>query len=131
MRIDCPNCHRLLKEPNKPRQESDSGFDATGFAVGMATGVPLSPTHGVSVGSMIGAAMHSEPARSEEAPAPSAPEPSYSAPELLGSGALTPLRTLRHRSIAAVADRPEGRIDDPSARSAPPGPRPGGCHPAL
>jgi predicted nucleic acid-binding Zn-ribbon protein len=81
MRIDCPNCHRLLKEPNKPRQESDSGFDATGFAVGMATGVPLSPTHGVSVGSMIGAAMHSEPARSEEAPAPSAPEPSYSAPE--------------------------------------------------
>lgn len=95
LRMDCPNCHRLLKHPDKIRQDDNGGFDATGFAVGMATGVPLSPTHGVSVGSMLGAALHSDPARSEPEPAPametnerapyeapSAPEPSsYSAPD--------------------------------------------------
>ena len=35
-------------------------FDATGFAIGIATGVPLSPSHGFSTGALLGAALHSD-----------------------------------------------------------------------
>lgn len=48
---------------------SDPGFDTAGFAFGLATGMPISPSHGVSSGSVLGASMHSSPA-----------EPSYTPP---------------------------------------------------
>jgi hypothetical protein len=75
LRSHCPKCNKLLKRPQQSytqpaglygspvsvRTHSDDSFDSTGFAVGMMTGVPMSPTHGVSVGSMLGAALHSDP----------------------------------------------------------------------
>jgi hypothetical protein len=40
-------------------KENDE-FDSAGFAVGMLTGVPLSPTHGFSTGAMLGAVLHTD-----------------------------------------------------------------------
>lgn len=61
LRQDCPKCGKNLKTvEDKPTEE---GFDSLGFAFGMATGVPISPTHGFSVGSMLGAALHSNPSQ--------------------------------------------------------------------
>lgn len=47
-----------------PSRHEDSGFDSTGFAVGMMTGIPISPSQGLSMGSLLGASMyhHSDPA---------------------------------------------------------------------
>lgn len=57
----------------------DDGFDHTGFAIGMMTGIPLSPSRGVSIGAALGAALHTDPARSHHVPDP-APSPSYDPP---------------------------------------------------
>ena len=77
MRRMCPKCGMSLRKPadpymdaSTPRKDQDDGFDGTGFAIGMMTGIPLSPTRGISVGSMIGAALHSDPAHSSPAPTP-------------------------------------------------------------
>lgn len=59
----------------------DDGFDEIGFLMGIATGIPISPSHGISAGSIAGAMLHSEPARSEPEP-----EPSYSEPASHDSG---------------------------------------------
>jgi hypothetical protein len=83
----CPNCRRTTlfrsrclhcqrpRDNSAPAEASasppaDSGFDMAGFAVGMATGLPISPVHGFSMGAVIGASMHqsSEPARAETTP---------------------------------------------------------------
>lgn len=86
LRRDCPRCGTPLApaaasaSPGGGTGTVDEGFDATGFAVGMMTGVPLSPTHGVSVGAILGAALHSDPAPSTPAPScdptPSTPDTS-------------------------------------------------------
>jgi uncharacterized membrane protein YgcG len=57
----------IVNTPERRRDDDD--FDAAGFAIGMATGVPLSPSKGISTGSMLGAALHSDPSRAE-APRP-------------------------------------------------------------
>lgn len=46
---------------------------------GMATGVPLSPTKGFSTGAMLGAALHTNPARAHDTPV--IPAPVYTPPE--------------------------------------------------
>jgi hypothetical protein len=61
---------RSASLPSSKSSDVDDGFDAAGFAVGLATGVPLSPTHGFSTGAMLGAALHSDPT-------PAASEPSH------------------------------------------------------
>lgn len=89
LREDCPKCHaRLSPSPAaaNPRQpdRADDGFDTTGMMFGMLTGVPLSPTHGISTGSILGAAMHSsstpasvpEPSASVSSPSPDLSESS-------------------------------------------------------
>lgn len=92
LRQTCPKCGQMLRRPadtytsnNTQASRADDGFDVGGFAFGMATGVPLSPTHGVSVGSILGASMHSSPAPAAPAPDPapsySSPSPSYSSHE--------------------------------------------------
>lgn len=72
LREDCPKCKNSLRRPSDTQtassSETDEGFDAMGFMLGMATGVPLSPTHGISVGSMLGAAMHNSSASAQELP---------------------------------------------------------------
>ena len=68
----------------------NDSFDSSGFAFGVLTGVPYSPTQGFSVGAMVGAAAHeaahdhheSMPASSYSSPDPtpsvdSGPSPSY------------------------------------------------------
>jgi hypothetical protein len=55
---------RPVERPVASSKPVDEGFDSTGFAVGMMTGIPLSPAHGFSTGAMLGAALHSEPERS-------------------------------------------------------------------
>lgn len=55
----------------------DDGFDTLGFLIGFSTGVPISPSRGISAGSIAGAILH-EP---DPAPAARASEQSYSAPE--------------------------------------------------
>lgn len=57
----CPNCGQALK-----KEPDDEAFDATGFAFGLATGVPLSPTYGFSTGAMLGAALHPSPTKPDE-----------------------------------------------------------------
>jgi hypothetical protein len=52
--------------PTAPKSREDDSFDAAGFAIGMATGVPLSPTHGFSTGALLGAALHPSPAQASE-----------------------------------------------------------------
>jgi hypothetical protein len=54
----------------------DPGFDASGFALGMATGAPISPSQGISSGAMLGAAMHQQ---SQSAPVPVEPTPAAAA----------------------------------------------------
>lgn len=58
---------------NPTQSHRDNGFDATGFMFGFATGVPISPSYGISTGAMIGAAMHQSPAAAS--PARSDPDP--------------------------------------------------------
>jgi len=84
-RRNCPHCNRPLKRPaedytlgRSQASARDDGFDSSGFAIGMITGVPISPSHGISTGSLIGAALHTDPARSEPVPDPS---PSCSVPD--------------------------------------------------
>lgn len=55
---------RRVADIGRVPERHDDGFDAAGFAVGMATGIPLSPVHGFSTGAMLGAALHSEPQQS-------------------------------------------------------------------
>ena len=64
----------------------NDSFDSSGFAFGVLTGVPYSPTQGFSAGAMLGAAAHdhheSMPASSYSSPDPtpsvdSGPSPSY------------------------------------------------------
>lgn len=84
MRRTCPRCGQSLKRPaeayttnNAQVTKEDEGFDATGFAVGMMTGIPLSPSRGFSTGALLGAALHSEPSHSSPSPAPDpSPAPS-------------------------------------------------------
>jgi len=73
LRKDCPNCGKLLKEPKaaaqaEEKRKEDDDPDVMGFAMGYTTGIPFSPTHGISAASIIGAALHSNPSHAEEAP---------------------------------------------------------------
>jgi hypothetical protein len=93
VRKQCRQCGTNLKpsprDSASPTQPTDDGFDTLGFAIGMATGVPLSPAHGFSTGALLGAALHSDPAAAQhhviDDPTPAAPTPeptpSYSAPD--------------------------------------------------
>lgn len=77
LKTRCPNCSRLLSDPRPRESDNDEGFDATGFALGAAAGVPFGP-RGVTVGAMLGAALHDPgPAASRDRPveAPDAPPP--------------------------------------------------------
>lgn len=85
-RVHCVACKHALKPTPEERAtkpaDVDDGFDSLGFAIGMATGLPLSPSHGLSIGSMLGAALHADhlhkPAQASEAPdtfTTPAPEP--------------------------------------------------------
>lgn len=70
-------------------RSSDPGIDILGFLIGYATGIPISPTHGISGLSIAGALMHPSPAASDPAPSYNAPEPSApepSAPSSYDSG---------------------------------------------
>jgi hypothetical protein len=86
-RVHCSKCQHALKPTPEERAtkpaDVDDGFDAMGFAIGVATGVPLSPTRGLSVGALLGAALHSDGSHAkpadDPAPAPT-PEPAYSEP---------------------------------------------------
>ena len=40
------------------RQASDSGMDVGGFLFGYLTGMPISPTHGISAESIVGSMLH-------------------------------------------------------------------------
>jgi hypothetical protein len=83
----CPRCGEQLgissggyvpAVSSSPNQ--DDGFDGAGFAIGMMTGVPISPTRGFSTGALIGSMLHSNPAHSSPSPSPDpapAPSPSY------------------------------------------------------
>jgi hypothetical protein len=44
--------------PQYLRPRSNEGFDSGGFAIGVATGIPVSPTRGISPESIIGSSMH-------------------------------------------------------------------------
>lgn len=59
------------------RRCEDDDFDTSGFALGMMTGVPLSPTYGVSTGAILGAALHEDPSPSSDTSSP-APDTSSS-----------------------------------------------------
>ncbi len=81
----CPTCNKLLllrtKCPNCVRAKDDSDdFDVVGFATGMMTGVPLSPTHGFSSGALLGAALHHDDTAAASVATPSDPIPSAPAP---------------------------------------------------
>jgi hypothetical protein len=77
----CAECGRRLwlrrecscRQAQRAVSSSDDGCDTTGFMVGLMTGVPLSPTHGISAGALLGAALHSS-----DAPAKCDPPPSNS-----------------------------------------------------
>lgn len=71
-RRTCPRCGgSLAANTSAPKPVDDSGFDVAGFAVGLASGLPISPAHGISTGAMLGAALHTDPVRAE--PLPGAP----------------------------------------------------------
>ena len=59
----------------KRRREQKPTY--SGFALGMMTGVPLSPTYGVSTGAILGAALHEDPSPSSDTSSP-APDTSSS-----------------------------------------------------
>lgn len=65
---------RMEVEIGRDRR-TDDGFDHTGFAMGLATGMPISPARGVSGEAILGSILH---APSQPDPAPAA---SYSPPE--------------------------------------------------
>ncbi len=73
LRRDCPGC-RSQAQANSAPIADDDGFDSTGFAIGLSTGMPISPVHGISAGSILGAALH-------QSTHPAAPEPSPSTPD--------------------------------------------------
>ena len=60
----------------KRRREQKPTY-TSGFALGMMTGVPLSPTYGVSTGAILGAALHEDPSPSSDTSSP-APDTSSS-----------------------------------------------------
>lgn len=63
------------------RPSDDAGFDTTGFAFGLATGMPISPSRGVSAEAIVGSRLHSNssmPSNVESAPAAPASDPSPS-----------------------------------------------------
>ena len=66
-RIHCPHC-KNVQVVETSKRNADDGVDVAGFAVGYATGIPLSPTQGLSNAAMLGAALHSS--EHHETPAP-------------------------------------------------------------
>lgn len=72
MRRDCPRCGRLLNAEREDASKQDDGPDIAGFVVGYATGIPISPSHGISGAAMLGAALHSSQSQSQSAPEPAA-----------------------------------------------------------
>lgn len=87
-RKECPSCGQQLVRSSggyspatASTTQQDEGFDGAGFAIGMATGIPLSPTRGFSTGALIGSMLHSNPAHSTPAPTPEAsPAPACDTP---------------------------------------------------
>jgi len=74
----CPRCGADLKghpaSPPPAERKDDAGLDVAGFAIGYATGIPISPSHGVSGAALVGAALHSSGHTAHAA----TPEPSFS-----------------------------------------------------
>ena len=60
--MECRECgrpagflRRLCRDCRDGRLRSDSGIDPVGFMLGTATGLPISPAHGLSTGAILGA----------------------------------------------------------------------------
>lgn len=85
LRVDCPKCKNNLRRPAETTvsNRSDDGPDLAGFALGYATGIPISPRHGVSGAAMMGAMLHNSQTQAAPPPSPepSRSETSYSAPD--------------------------------------------------
>lgn len=47
----------------------DEGFDSAGYIMGVATGIPVSPSRGISAESIIGASIHNSSSTTHTAPA--------------------------------------------------------------
>lgn len=84
VRQDCPKCGGDLKTKLDQRKPDD-GIDVAGFAVGYASGMPISPSHGISGAALLGAALHSSN-ESHAKPAEHEPPPSGSGGDFGGGG---------------------------------------------
>lgn len=59
----------------------DEGFDFAGFLIGHVTGMPISPSQGISMGSVIGALSHpSDTPTADPTPTVEVSSPSYETP---------------------------------------------------